>query len=118
MDFKSERQLDEIHQCVMTGLLQTANIGFAHFPGVNAPEWPIHIRKLFKKHYRETKIDPSTGMPLYHHPERDWIAIDIQGTTFSGLSTRTTLGNTFRSLCYMYWYIQDGLGIENPWDSD
>lgn len=30
----------------------------------------------------------------------DWIFLEIFGTTFSGHPTRTTLGNTLRSLCY------------------
>jgi hypothetical protein len=44
----------------------------------------------------------------------NYIAIELKGTTISGLSTRTTLGNTLRSLAYMYFYIEES-GIENPW---
>lgn len=42
---------------------------------------------------------------------RDWEFVQsnyifnmIKGTTFSGHPTKTTLGNTFRSICYAYYY--------------
>ncbi len=38
----------------------------------------------------------------------------LKGTTFSGHPTRTTLGNTFRSLLYMYYYLERS-GFKNPW---
>ncbi len=38
----------------------------------------------------------------------------MNGTTFSGHPTRTTLGNTFRSLCYMYYYLEQA-GVYEPW---
>jgi len=50
--------------------------------------------------------------------ENDWVYFEIEGTTFSGHATRTTLGNTLRSLCYA-WYYQMICGIsQTPWDSD
>lgn len=36
--------------------------------------------------------------------EDDWIYIELEGTTFSGHSTKTTLGNTIRSLMYAWYY--------------
>jgi hypothetical protein len=41
----------------------------------------------------------------------------MEGTTFSGLSTRTTMGNTLRSLAYTWYYAEDA-GIPHPWDND
>lgn len=38
----------------------------------------------------------------------------MDGTTFSGHPTRTTLGNTFRSLMYMYYYLESS-GFSEPW---
>jgi hypothetical protein len=43
--------------------------------------------------------------------------LELEGTTFSGHATRTTLGNTLRSLCYA-WYYQMEAGITTPWDSN
>jgi len=118
LSFKSERTLDDIHAVLMAALLQTRNIGFVNFPGVNAPNWTPEVRGLFGKHFSGKGCDAETGRKTNERPEDDWIAIDIEGTTFSGLSTRTTLGNTLRSICYMFWYIEEGVGITNPWDSD
>ena len=44
--------------------------------------------------------------------------MNISGTTFSGLSTRTTLGNTFRSICYVYYYLIDSDVSDTPWDDN
>jgi hypothetical protein len=41
----------------------------------------------------------------------------LHGTTFSGLSTRTTMGNTWRSLLYIYYYLHEA-GIYNAWKRD
>lgn len=41
----------------------------------------------------------------------------IRGTTFSGHPTKTTLGNTLRSICYAYYYLIQA-GITNPWSRD
>jgi hypothetical protein len=41
----------------------------------------------------------------------------MDGTTFSGLSTRTTMGNTLRSLAYT-WYYAEQAGVAHPWASD
>lgn len=41
----------------------------------------------------------------------------IKGTTFSGHPTKTTLGNTFRSICYALFYLYLA-GIQKPWKSD
>jgi len=44
--------------------------------------------------------------------------MELNGTTFSGHSTKTTLGNTLRTLCYA-WYYQRQAGISRtPWDCE
>lgn len=35
---------------------------------------------------------------------KNYIPLSIQGTTFSGHPTATTLGNTLRSICYVHFY--------------
>jgi len=41
----------------------------------------------------------------------------FNGTTFSGHPTSTTLGNTLRSLCYNWFYLEEG-GYKDPWIQD
>lgn len=38
--------------------------------------------------------------------EQNYICNKVYGTTFSGHPTKTTLGNTIRSICYAFYYIQ------------
>lgn len=92
----------------MKALLQDENHIFAHFPGIgqyrtigknNRSRWSDQTLARFKR-----DIDLKNE---YETPEDDWIYLNISGTTFSGLSTRTTLGNTFRSICYVYYYLYD-----------
>lgn len=68
---------------------------FINLPGVDAPAWTDSVRSRF---YR-------TRLPYKNYPEHDYVHHVIQGTTFSGLSFRTTLGNTLRALAYVYYYI-------------
>lgn len=76
----------------MKALLTGRNIVYVNIPGVQSPPWPERIRKAFKKNM--------TGLKSYDNPEEDYIFLELDGTTFSGHSTKTTLGNTLRSLCY------------------
>lgn len=48
--------------------------------------------------------------------QQNYIYNKICGTTFSGHPTKTTLGNTLRSICYAYYYIY-GI-IPKPWLSN
>jgi hypothetical protein len=41
-----------------------------------------------------------------------WMCFHIEGTTYSGNPVRTTLGNTLRSVLYMYFYAQEA-GVFN-----
>lgn len=45
------------------------------------------------------------------------VKVTLSGSTFSGHPTLTTLGNTWRSLCYM-WYYQQESGIHKPWQTN
>lgn len=76
---------------------------FTKIEGADLPEMPENARRDL------------SGFGIYD--TKDWIYIPIKGTTFSGHPTRTTLGNTLRSLLYMYYYLVDA-GISNPWDND
>jgi hypothetical protein len=89
----------------MQSLLETDNVIFVKFPEVNSPKWPNGIINLWNKSFKK-----QSG----HEPWKDYIFVQISGTTFSGLSTRTTLGNTFRALLYSYYYMEQA-GFASPW---
>jgi hypothetical protein len=92
--------LDDLTDNMMRSLLSTNNVVFVKVPTVEAPTWPEHIKKRF--------FSDVQGAKDWHdkRPESDWIYMELEGTTFSGHSTRTTLGNTIRSLMYCWFYIQ------------
>jgi hypothetical protein len=46
----SSKSIDTAHDDLMRALLKGNNIVFLHFPGVDAPEWPPHIKKEFHTH--------------------------------------------------------------------
>lgn len=94
----------------MRSLLNNQNFVFVHAPGVYSPEWPTEVKKRF---YRD--MDQSTAWKD-KDPEQDWFYLQLDGTTFSGHSTKTTLGNTIRTLLYA-WYYQMCTGLEAPWDN-
>lgn len=75
-------------------------------PGINDEPWTDEQLAHYR---RETSDRVST-------PWDDVLRIEIEGTTFSGLSTRTTLGNTLRSIAYMFYYAVLA-GIDDPWNS-
>lgn len=110
------RTAREIHTSLMKCLKQSNNVVFVRMPGVQSPSWPASIKTMFYKnvdcpHLEGTTKPTEKNCP---NPEKDYIYVDIRGTTFSGLSTRTTFGNTFRSLAYIYYYLHT-VGITEAW---
>jgi len=93
--------------CLSTALERVDNILFVHLPQINSKaEWTEKLTKLFNKHVCK-----------HENPSEDWIYLEVEGLTFSGLSTKTTLGNTLRTLLYIYHYIR-AAGIDpEPWIS-
>ena len=51
------------------------------------------------------------------NPTEDIMMINLTGSTFSGHPTLTTLGNTIRSLCYM-WFSLENTGFYEPWKNE
>jgi hypothetical protein len=102
-----------IKERVMKALKSDENHIFLHFPGIGKFRksklcWSDRVIKRFRR-----DIDFTNS---YKYPEDDWMFLNIKGTTFSGLSTRTTLGNTFRGLAYVYYYIIDAGISDEPWN--
>jgi len=95
-----------MHGVVMQNLLRTVNMGFFHFPHVNGKPWPEDVQHQFAKHVSKTIPEPWL----------DYIYVKVRGTVVSGLATRTTLGNTLRSLMFVYFYLWDAGISETPWN--
>lgn len=101
--------IETIVDRLIKGFTKSENRCFIHMPGVDAPEWKEEVTSQFRRQV--------SNAGTYKAPWKDWIYIDLTGTTFSGHSTKTTLGNTLRSLCYSYLYLSK-IGINRAWDSD
>jgi len=79
---------------------------FTKIPGATLPIMPKKIMKAF---YNMDMIRDKNNSDEYF-----WLL--AVGSTFSGHPTRTTLGNTLRSLLYFYFYLSQA-GIDTPWNS-
>lgn len=84
------------------------NIVFVRIPGVQSPKWPSVIHNQWRKDFGAAHPKDRD------EPWKNHIYVELTGTTFSGHSTRTTLGNTLRSLFYMYYYLEEA-GFKKPW---
>jgi len=105
------RSVNEMVDVIIGQLLVNDFDLFVHAPGVNGPKWSDRVLGKFRSDIQGSSRWPS--------PESDWIHVSLMGTTLSGHPTKTTLGNTLRSLCYMYFYVLSAdVGIQKPWDSD
>lgn len=93
-------QAQENHTCAFTRL--------GRFTQDQKP-WSPEIMK----HWRNSQIQCKTEEERLY-PWRFYLASPILGTTFSGHSTKTTLGNTLRSIFYMYYYVYSS-GCEWDW---
>jgi hypothetical protein len=83
---------------------KTVHTCFMKIPGIDAPSMPARLQKSL-----------NTMAHLKPQDLKDWVGFTLDGTTFSGHPTRTTLGNTFRSLLYAYYYLEN-IGIKSPWE--
>jgi len=103
--------VDRITDQLMKSLLKSQNLVFVKLPGVKSPTWPATIRKQFFRDVEQACLWRDPG------PELDWIYLELNGTTFSGHSTKTTLGNTLRTLCYAWFYVKKAGISDEPWKS-
>jgi len=53
---------------------------------------------------------------LNEDPEENYTYIKLKGTTMSGHSFKTTIGNTLDSLILFYFYCEQA-GILHPWEA-
>jgi hypothetical protein len=93
-DMTNCRDPREIAKAMKESLLSTTNIMYVTLPGIDDDEW---TESELAEYRRETG---DRGEAPWQYIAR----IVIKGTTFSGLSTRTTLGNTLRSIAYTFYY--------------
>lgn len=99
--------VDTILRGVMKTITAKEKIMFVNLPGVNAPKWPDYVTRKFYSNW------PYNG----DTPWKDYIYLEISGTTFSGEPT-TTLMNTIRSYAYVCYYIRRSGVSRNPWSDD
>jgi len=57
--------------------------------------------KIFQRDWRQNVVNGGDT----DYVQANFICNKINGTTFSGHPTKTTLGNTIRSICYAFYYI-------------
>lgn len=74
-------------------------------------QWPNDIWRIWERDHAK---DVYRGKDRYFI-ESNFIYNKILGTTFSGHPTKTTFGNTIRSICYAYYYIEQA-GFQDPWN--
>jgi len=93
----------------MTAFTETLNYIFIRLPGVDGPDFTPEMLRRF----RTTKEMHGDRI------EDDWVCMVLNGTTFSGQSFRTTLGNSFRAFCYAYYYCfkTDLPQLREPWSN-
>lgn len=103
--------VDHVLKTLMTQATNLDNYCFTHVPGLKHVPWPDEAYKMFMNNFKEKVL----GKDRYWI-ESNYICNVIKGTTFSGHPTKTTLGNTLRSLCYAYYYCLKA-GVKNPWDN-
>lgn len=93
---RSRSVMTQVHENLRSSMLNHDSILFTHVPGINGAPWPKFITEAWKRdHSRTSPTD---------RPWLDWLATPVRGTTFSGHPWRTTLFNTFRSMCYAYFF--------------
>lgn len=91
----------------MSATTDLNNVCFTKLPDVKASIWPQDIWKRWLVGHGSEQYQGKDRQYI----QRNWIYNRIYGTTFSGHPTRTTLGNTLRSIMYAFYYIQQA-GIE------
>lgn len=90
----------QIWERLLKSGLQKTTVLFIKIPEINGRPWPQRIQKVWQTdHAKEVRQD--VGEELY----ANWLWVEINGTTFSGHPTKTTLGNTFRSILYAKFYV-------------
>lgn len=105
-DLKNTRDPEDIAKAMMKSLLSTRNVLYLHLPGVDDDQWSEKELADYRRKTGDKDSEPWTYTAR----------LEIEGTTFSGLSTRTTLGNTLRSIAYIFYYAVCA-GIGDPWKS-
>lgn len=87
----------------------TRNVIFLKLLGVNGPAFTDESIKHWSIDWAASNGKYDRGVT-----ERDWLVFYIDGTTFSGHPLSTTMMNTWRSLCYCFYYLECA-GYPEPW---
>jgi hypothetical protein len=77
----------------LKALCDTSHIIFVLAPGIDQGGWTQKEEQEFAKYFRGFS-------------KADYMPLTLDGTTFSGDPTMTTLGNTFRQICYTKFFLR------------
>lgn len=75
-------------------------------------DWYLQVPGISK--FYDNRDDNKQYQRVFGNRTNDAVKLTLQGTTFSGHPTLTTLGNTVRSLSYL-WFTLWSLGMKAPW---
>lgn len=96
-----KKSKEEIWDQMKKSAISNINYCFTFLPGVKGRRWPDLIWNVWK---RDQSREVFRGGDR-EYVESNFIYNKIHGTTFSGHPTKTTLGNTIRSIMYAYFYL-------------
>ena len=105
-DFDENKLSDEF----ISSTTSNINYCFTFIPDIGYDRrWPQDVIDVWNRDW----ITEENGHDI-EYVMNNYIFNKINGTTFSGHPTKTTLGNTLRSVLYAYHYIERA-GLKNPW---
>lgn len=99
--FWPDLDIDSWTNMILTQAQRNVAILWIHTPGANN----VHSPRLLSN-WRKTQKSRSINDPL----ASNWTCFKVDGTTYSGHPSKTTLGNTLRSI-YYYRYISHKAGV-------
>lgn len=101
---------DNLFNSILRSARGNKCVAFTYMPDFCEENQPWDASMM--KDWRDARIK-GISETVREAPWKYFLATPLNGTTFSGHSTKTTLGNTLRSIMYMYFYIyKSGL----PWN--
>lgn len=100
LDYNNFHHVESSAKSMISDAKKYEHYMFTNIPGINGPRFSSRAVKSFHQ------VVPNYKLKEGEYYGQNWIYLPLKGTTFSGHPTRTTLGNTLRSLFYMYYYLE------------
>jgi hypothetical protein len=106
LDYSGFEDPKKSASCLVHDAKKVDHYMYVRIKGVDSPQMTADMSKCLREVMGPRRYD-----------ESDFLCLPLHGTTFSGHPTATTLGNTFRSLCYAWYYLEQA-GFSEPWTRD